>query len=662
MGVLSGIIDKIRSRFRKGTPDRNEIIKIFTGIFENNFFAISGVKTAVSVSAIRIEELEKQLTEIQAGFLACGLQGSERPCFIMLFPGECIRRLMPVVKERHGRKGDDDAVFADLAIDMAGSTIDRLLGSGPDDPGDGCHLVLKKTFAAADRAALLWQASECMVFQVTAGEYVFYLLVREDIENNLLRKLEEKAFRNSAWSLVQSAYDPAAPQPPAGAALRIERPKEFMAGNLLLPQVAAFDRFRVRSVFTNIMAGSAGTGQFKNGLWAHMFLSAGGTEINIYCLVAGMTRKDFTERFGDPSGFFKNIAKEVVLFLRTAFPGIEVTSVRLAIDSKPDEAAAARSLLLKGELVVNYARMEMALCVPGAYFSLLFPRALKPWDYRRQHDSPADLLAAVLALNAALFSSSIGTFMKKYRSGLAYLPANTTCIPLYELMDLMDDRDLRLLLQNILVPKYSAGIARFFNIGVTVKKEGDEGDEEPRVKIFQVAYDRERIGRMIPPLIIEEMDHLKDYTPAEEFDSRNKGVLKEILKPISAGTVSFSYKTRYIFMHEIFDIINEDEARRLEELRSRGIPFDRMRKLSNSDLVNFVNRIGNHDLCKSVIDCDGEINLLMNCMSRSRKRQFMDDLEYYRRQLAGGRLAAEDIIAAKLRISSLLEKKRAAGI
>ena len=174
-------------------------------------------------------------------------------------------------------------------------------------------------------------------------------------------------------------------------------------------------------------------------------------------------------------------------------------------------------------------------------------------------------------------------------------------------MDLMDDRDLRILLQNILVPKYSAGIARFFNIGVTVRAEGEEGDEGPRVKIFQVAYDRERINRMIPPLIIGEMDRLKDYTPAEEFDSFNKKLLKEISKSISAGTVMFSCRTRCIFTHEIFDIINEEEARRLGELRSQGIPFGAMRKLSNSELINLVNKIGNHDLCRSVIDSEGDI-------------------------------------------------------
>ncbi|HNW30189.1 MAG TPA: hypothetical protein PKN50_17050, partial [Spirochaetota bacterium] len=562
--------------------------------------------------------------------------------------------------------GDEsDALLVDMTIDRVAGNAVRLLDSGAGDAGDSereRRLVMRKTFAATDREGLLWHASGCLVLHVAAGQSSFYLLVREDIENNLLLAMKDKAFRKTAWSLAQSAYDPAAPQPAAGASLRIERPKEFMAGNLALPQVAAFDRFRVRSVFKSVTAGSAGAGQFRNGLWIHMFLTAGGTEINIYCLVAGLTRNDFTERFGDPGGFFKNIVKETVLFLRTAFPGVDVTSVKLAVDSMPDEGAVARSLLLEGELVVNYARMEMVLCVPGAYFSLLFPRALKPWDYRLCDDSPADFLAAVLALNSALFNSTIGTFMKKYRGGLAYLPANTTCIPLYELMDLMDDRDLRLLLQNILVPKYSAGIAKFFNIGVQVKIQGEEGDEGPRVKIFQVAYDRERINRMVPPLIAGEMERLKDYTPAEEYDSFNKAILKEISKSISAGAVMFSYKTRYIFMHEIFDIINEEEARRLGELRSQGIPFERMRRLSNSDLVNFVNRIGNRDFCLSVIDSDGDIPLLMNCMSRSRKRQFMDDLEYYRRQLAGGRLAAEDIIAAKLRISSLLEKKRAAGI
>jgi len=246
--------------------------------------------------------------------------------------------------------------------------------------------------------------------------------------------------------------------------------------------------------------------------------------------------------------------------------------------------------------------------------------------------------------------------MKRYRSGLAYMPAATTCIPLYEFMDLLDDRDLRILMQNLLVPKYSSGIARLFNIGIPVKKDGTVPGKKS-LRVLQVAYDRERINQMIPPIIMEEIDRKVQYIMADEFDSFNKEILKEITKAITVGRISISYKTRYILMHEIYDIINEEESKRLMDLRSKGIPFSNLNKLPKNRMINFVNKIGNNDLCKSVIDLDEEKAILLTCMSRSRKRQFTDDLEYFRREYVNTRITTEEIISIKLKINNMLDKE-----
>jgi hypothetical protein len=256
----------------------------------------------------------------------------------------------------------------------------------------------------------------------------------------------------------------------------------------------------------------------------------------------------------------------------------------------------------------------------------------------------------------ALFNKNITQFMKKYKSGLAYLPAATTCIPVYEVMDLMDNFDLRILIQNFLVPKYSTSIARLFNIGIPVKNEAQQTGKRS-ANVFQVAYDKDRINPMMPSVIAEEISRKEEYIMADEFDFFNKGVLKEIMKAIAAGRITISYKTRYIFLHEINDIINQDDVKRLKDLRSRGIPFNTLKKLPKNRMINFVNKIGNPDLCKAVIDSEEEIAMLQGCMSRARKEQFADDIMYFRQQYADALLTPEEIIAAKLRIHDQLEEE-----
>ncbi len=498
-----------------------------------------------------------------------------------------------------------------------------------------------------------------IILNITAGPVTFFLFVNEDTENILRLNLKNKSFRKSAWEMARSAYSPDAslPEKPASdATLRLEKPKEFIAGNLLIPQVAAFDRFRIKSVFKNITAGNFVTNPIKDGLWIRIFLTSGGSETSINYFIPGVSKKDFAERFGDPNIIFKYLLKDVMLFLKANCPALAVSFVKLSVDLKPDAAAIANCIQLNGELFVNYSRMGIAVYVPGSYFDMVYPHLLKPWEYRLPVKSPKEYLVPVLSLNMALFNKNVSSFMKKYRSGLAYLPAATTCIPVYELMDLMDNFDLRILIQNFLVPKYSTGIARLFNIGIPVKNEAQQTGKRS-ANVFQVAYDKERINPMMPSVIAEEIGRKEEYIIADEFDSFNKGVLKEIMKAIAAGRITISYKTRYIFLHEINDIINQDDVKRLEDLRSRGIPFNTLKKLPKNRMINFVNKIGNPDLCKAVIDSEEEMAMLQDCMSRARKEQFADDIIYFRQQFADALLTPEEIIAAKLRINDLLEKE-----
>jgi hypothetical protein len=74
-------------------------------------------------------------------------------------------------------------------------------------------------------------------------------------------------------------------------------------------------------------------------------------------------------------------------------------------------------------------------------------------------------------------------------------------------------------------------------------------------------------------------------------------------------------------------------------------------------MINFINKIGNQDLCKSIIDNEEDMALLLTCMSRSRKTQFTDDLKYLHQQYASSLLTPEEIIEVKLRINDMLVKE-----
>jgi hypothetical protein len=659
MAILSKILKKVRKVFGAGKHDKDEIIEILQGAFLQNFLYIKDEKTEVTLTRMSFEDFENQLTEIKSGFISAGFYGSERTRFTLLFPADFIKQILPVIKEKHPQEVNGDAAAVMKAMEWSKGNIDQLfrVEKNPEAIKPVDYLILKKTYSPGDKDGFLWNVSDNRIIKIAAGQLTFFFLISEDTESVLKSNLENKPFRKAVIEMARSIYSPEAipvTQLPAMNILRFEKPKEFIAGNALIPQTASFDRFRIKSVFRRMAAG--GTNPAKEGLWMCAFIASGGSEIAINYLIPGVSQKDFMARFGDPNVFFKNLLKDVLVFLKVNCPQLALSLSKMTVDVKPDPAALAGCIQLNGELLVNYSRMGIAVYAPRKYFELIYPLILKPWEYRIPVKSTLDYLIPLLSLNMALFGKNVSTFMKKYKGAVAYLPAVTSCIPVYELMDLLDNSDLRILIQNFLVPKYTAEIIKLFNIGVQSKKES-AGNGKSSVSVLQVAFEKERINPMIPPFIAEEMDRKEQYCKAEEFDSFNKSVLKEIMKATATGRILVSFKMHYIFINEINNIINQEDIKRLGDIRSKGIPFNTLKKLPKNRMINFVNKIGNPDLCKSLIGSEEETAALQSCMSRSRRKQFSDDFKYLRQQYDNGLLTPEEIIDAKLRINNMLENE-----
>jgi hypothetical protein len=659
MALLSGILKKVRKVFGAGRQDKDEIVEILQDAFAQNFLFICDEKSDVTLSKISIDEFENYLAEIKSGFILSGMYASEKPRFTLLFSADFIKQILPVIKEKHSQEVNGDAAAVMKAMDWAKGNIDQLfqIDENPEEIRPLEYFVLKKAYSPGDKEGFLWNISDNSIIKIAAGQLTFFFLMSENTESTLRSNLLNKSFRKAAWEMAQSIFKPVVSpgtQPPAINILRFEKPKEFIAGNALIPQTASFDRFRIKSIFRR-MAGS-GSNPAKDGLWISASFASGGSEISVHYLIPGVSQKDFAARFGDPNIFFKNLLKDVLIFLKTNFPQLALSFSKLTIDVKPDPAALAGCIQFNGELLVNYSRMGIAVYAPRKYFEAIYPLLLKPWEYRIPVKSARDYLIPLLSLNLSLFAKNVSVFMKKYKGAVAFLPAATSCMPVYELMDLLDNSDLRILIQNFLLPKYSVEIVKLFNIGVMSKKEST-GQGKPSVNVLQIAYEKERINPMIPPIAAEEIDRKEKYIKAEEFDSYNKSVLKEIMKAIASGRISVSYKMRYIFVHEINDIINEEDIKRLGDIRSKGIPFSTIKKLPKNRMINFINKIGNPDLCRSLIGSEEENAMLQSCMSRSRRKQFADDFKYIRQQYDNGHLNPEEIIEAKLKINKLLEEE-----
>lgn len=667
MGIIQRFFKVLGIRLEKDALGKDEVAKNIREILAINFRSITGENKETSISKISIEEFEKRLNEIQSGFIQASFKESEQQDIIALYPMDYIKHFLPVIKNTLSIEKENDTLTVLKLMDCTLGNISKLFYLARSESGlidIGKSNKVRKSYAPGDKDGLLWAASSSSILAISIDKNNLFLLYNEKIEKRIRENLNQKAFAKAARGIILSEYDPQAGaeelKSETGIMLPVEKPKELIIGNFFAPHIAKFDSLRVRSTFKNISI-STGQNEFavRDGIWARISLLINESEHNLYYLISGISKNDFTGKFGDPNNFFKNLLKEILSFIKTNCPGLPVKSVKLLLNTKPDPAHEATGAILNAELILNYSRMEISVCCPKNFIDLLYGQFLKPWEYKLLPATPHDFLSGIVLLNIALFNKNVKTFFKRYKGELAYMPIVTTCIPFYELIDLIDDRDLRIIIQNLLIPKYSTGISKLFNIGIPIKKEtGDTGRKKSKsLKVFQVAYDQERVKKFLPEITISDIEHQIQYSLADDFDSFNKSIMREIIKSIAADKITISHKTRYILINEIYDILNTEFKKQLNDLKEQGVPFKKMQKLPNNRLINFINRINNQDLCKIAIDTDNETNLLLNCMSKGRKRKFMDDLEYYKKLYVSAKLLPEDIINAKLKIDDLLDKE-----
>jgi hypothetical protein len=230
-----------------------------------------------------------------------------------------------------------------------------------------------------------------------------------------------------------------------------------------------------------------------------------------------------------------------------------------------------------------------------------------------------------------------------FRGDRLFLPVRTASMPFFAVMDFADDADLRLMIQNYLVPRVGWDMLKLFRLALPAP-EPPPGEEGKPPVIFRVVFDEARLMKHLPVNMRDEFELPRISVPAAGFEAFNNEVMTGMARAAVSGGLLLSDKMRYLLEEEYLAPLKREAMNRLSAARESGAPFSLLRTLKHNVLIRVLGATSNSDLTKALIASPGELDFLGKFMTERRRSGLREDLEVLMRAFNEGTLHPEEIM------------------
>lgn len=627
--------------------------EVLTGIIRDaltlNLEYVTGSAIDITVKGSEPGLFEKVLSA--SGYMVSTFCGDEVPCSQFILPAETARNLLAKMKSVHSDITVEEEGALTLLMDQAEGNLYHMFL--PRQGEAGGHIRMKHEYRAADLQAVLWNASDSVIFQARAGDYTAFITVPQGVWSGLLSGAGDKDFVWRLRSIAVTEYTGEGGSEPGKetASIDIKRPGEFLLGRFFLPVFLKVDDTVVSSSFKKVSSGIdfPVSGCFRVSLDIKV-----DEEIHrIWYCFEGYSLNTFNEGFGAFDGLFKSMLRDTVSSIKSCCPELKIAGIRY--NATPPSESVDNSVILHSELRINFRSVSALVAVPSSFINLIAFNILSPWELNLLQSTPRNRILGALSVNSALFSRGIGSFLDSFRGVGENISAVLTCMPFYEFMELVSDADLKIIAQNFILPAFSSAYMQLFRIGVTdFSGQGNAG-----CRLYTVNSNWQRIKRYLPRNVLEDAEAGMHWTGADSFDALNKMTMTDLYAASESGRLLLSARARFILRNQFFDAVQAGYRAELESLRAAGEPFTSLGGLPYNTRQLAVTRVSDRDLCLLMLWAGEEkMQALTPLMSRARRRKIMEDVEVLGKQYRDAMITPGDIVRAVGVVRDSLEREK----
>jgi hypothetical protein len=672
--IIRKIFQSLSSFWKKRQRKDGEIPgldEIFKEILNNNLALITEESMYIGINRINLEGFERAIDKHEKGIIYCTFYQQEQYPFMVFLPEGYLKTMVKAFREKN-RLPNTGKTLLSLVQKTAGY-IPRLFYFTTVTENDtasykpGFFFSLMKRYSEPDREEMLWKVSDCEIFDLSIGQEKIYFLVNKE----LLQKIEilldqDSRFRRAVRNFVlanstETTEEEKLPRERIG--IKIIKQREFIIGDFFIPRNAICGGNKIISRFTEILDLRDYHDIFQmSGFWMKFGIK---TEKQDYPFFYFLETESSDLTKPNVEKLFACFVHYNLGFFKEKLPPLSGKPYINRIDNVREEEIK-KTIVLKAFVKTARLNLDCFVFIPVNFLNLMCSYLLEPWEMEYLKDKVFSGILNLLSLNQSLFRKSIRTFYQKrlikkkdrtIRPAGGYAEGEENLL-LYELINLLEDRDVKLIVQNFLSGSAQkiGNVFEYFYFLHKVRSANREG-----LKIASpLDFNKERVFKMLPSSILNQWRDLPRLASKSYYDfiRVNIKAMKTLFKEVNADRLALSYKARFLLTSEFYNCYDLMAKEKLKALIRQKIPFMDIKTVRKQKVQQLLSFFKTRQLALALIEAEEFLYNLKEYLSR---RHFLDlkaEYQLVKRQFRNRSVSSEEVYQAKMSLHEKLTESK----
>lgn len=486
------------------------------------------------------------------------------------------------------------------------------------------------------------------------------------------------------------------------SALEAADPLALAAADYLFPLAFQAGKTPIRGRPTSVRSGEAALEGLPEGPWFWWKAETGaGAAGGYWCLPPSLPPRDAeaAAAWAKTATALAGAAAARLKALLAAAPGLAPSSFaagafpqggapKLAGKSalRLDFRYAARGAFRRGSAFTSpgYAEILAGALGPGHGRASAGGR-LQDLPARSESPAGADPIGALLSASESILARNPASLIASRSFSFGLPEGPLSYLPLYECLNLLSDADLRLVVQNRLVPKAQGGsFGALFSYreaepsappaGATgtaarpsrpapgaapeAKAAPEAGAPPPSRVVGPESLDRERLYPLLPEAVLEEgrLDPEHAAADARDFLARNDAAYEDLFRATRSGSLALSERGAALARELYLSMVYGPKRRGFEAFLRESRPVQELAGLPERIARRAVDLSGARSLAAAVFGDPGDLAYVAKWCSKGKRAEIEDE---QRRVAAALDEGLADLEALKAERGALLAKAKA---
>ncbi len=616
--------------------DESPKIDLFQSFLKNQFSknvkSVFKTDSPLSLQKLTTGEFKDKLETIPSGFLFLVSLWEADHEVSYLFPDSTV----DLVVKKGSPDREDAFTKKCLELDL---NVSNHLSAKSKSPNSKEITYVQPTYCTKkypDQISeeMIWMADRGHVYLITSSSVNFYIFIKEETFDHVL--LENLKIWNQDSSVAEKISAVVQNR------LLIPNPTEFILGVYLLPLTAKVNAYEIQVRFLEFLYFNSLNINPKFGICYKQTLKIEGNTFTNYFFIHLNSQAEVKSYSASLYEIFSQMQSSTLDFLKVEL-SLSSLSNDLLVEVESSTIAGKKFGLFKTDLKISKNHLSLFLMIDPTYLSYLSSKFLGAAEFKILK-SIGSFPNLVYSLNTSLLHKHISNYAE-----FSYpIPDNTAptketvkkFLLMARFLNLIDTRDLMVLIQNYLVQNYKTadlvGLFYFSVINPTTKI---------RKNTSLMEFEEKRFTKFLVGVHIEEFEFQKtrEAKNLEALYDQNLKFFLELAQALKSDKLIFSEKGNHVFYNVFMEYYKQSKKEELDRLGSLEDYIKTVKEFPKKFASEMINELSKEVVCISYVEDRSALDFLSGFMSKNRKEQMYEDFQYYKKQFKDNKIDILDI-------------------